>query len=70
MNNTNPTQIYATGEATGFIPALCDKDKPIAVIGTNSFAPSGFDDLLGLEPRTALRLPWAIIFRSDGALNL
>src|SRR2546430_892023 len=36
MNTTNPTQIHATGEATGFIPAPGDKGKPITVIGTNS----------------------------------
>jgi tRNA-splicing ligase RtcB (3'-phosphate/5'-hydroxy nucleic acid ligase) len=42
MNNTNPTQIHATGAATGFIPALGDKGKPITVIGTNSIR-AGFD---------------------------
>ena len=36
MNSQNPTQIHATGEATGFIPAPGDKGKPITVIGTNS----------------------------------
>src|SRR2546422_1920746 len=48
MSDGNPTQIHATGEATGFIPAPCDqpspsgprlgklKGKPISVIGTNS----------------------------------
>jgi RNA-splicing ligase RtcB len=36
MSDTNPTQIHATGEATGFIPAPGDKGKPITVIGTNS----------------------------------
>src|SRR5438309_3082637 len=42
MTNTNPTQIHATGEATGFIPAPGDKGKPITVIGTNSIR-VGFD---------------------------
>src|SRR4051812_44494327 len=42
MNDTNSTQIHATGEATGFIPAPRDKGKPITVIGTNSIR-SGFD---------------------------
>src|SRR6266536_5714967 len=40
--NANPTQIHATGEATGFIPAPRDKGKPITVIGTNSIR-AGFD---------------------------
>src|SRR3977135_4104254 len=34
MSAENPTQIHATGEATGFIPAPGDKGKPINVIGT------------------------------------
>jgi tRNA-splicing ligase RtcB (3'-phosphate/5'-hydroxy nucleic acid ligase) len=38
MSGTNPTQIHATGEATGFTPAPGDKGKPITVIGTNSIA--------------------------------
>jgi len=42
MSDTNPTQIHATGEATGFIPAPAGKGKPIAVIGTNSIR-AGFD---------------------------
>ena len=42
MSDTNSTQIYATGEATGFIPAPGDKGKPITVIGTNSIR-AGFD---------------------------
>src|SRR5258706_7664423 len=42
MSETNPTQIHAMGEATGFIPALGDKGKPITVIGTNSIR-AGFD---------------------------
>src|SRR5436189_4030642 len=42
MSYTNPTQIPATGEATGFIPAAGDKGKPITVIGTNSIR-AGFD---------------------------
>ena len=42
MTNTNPTQIHATGEATGFIPAPGDKGKSITVIGTNSIR-VGFD---------------------------
>ena len=42
MNTTNPTQIHAIGEATGFIPAPGDKGKPITVIGTNSIR-AGFD---------------------------
>src|SRR5216117_3890214 len=42
MNSQNPTQIHATGEATGFIPAPGDKGKPISVIGTNSIR-AGFD---------------------------
>ena len=42
MSDTNPTQIHATGEATGFISAPGDKGKPITVIGTNSIR-AGFD---------------------------
>jgi len=42
VNDTNPTQIHVTGEATGFIPAPGDKGKPITVIGTNSIR-AGFD---------------------------
>jgi tRNA-splicing ligase RtcB (3'-phosphate/5'-hydroxy nucleic acid ligase) len=42
MNDINPIQIHATGEATGFIPAPGDKAKPITVIGTNSIR-AGFD---------------------------
>src|SRR5258708_13189290 len=42
MSAENPTQIHATGEATGFIPAPSDKGKPITVIGTNSIR-AGFD---------------------------
>src|SRR5947208_5246760 len=42
MNDINPTQIRATGEATGFIPAPGDKGKPITVIGTNAIR-AGFD---------------------------
>src|SRR5436190_17545594 len=42
MNSQNPTQIHATGEATGFIPVAGDKGKPITVIGTNSIR-AGFD---------------------------
>src|SRR5213596_990940 len=42
MNDTNPTQIHATGEATGFIPAPGAEGKPITVIGTNSIR-AGFD---------------------------
>jgi tRNA-splicing ligase RtcB len=42
MSDANPIQIHATGEATGFIPAPCDKGKPITVIGTNSIR-AGFD---------------------------
>ena len=42
MTDTNSTQIHATGEATGFIPAPGDKGKPITVIGTNSIR-AGFD---------------------------
>ena len=42
MSPENPTQIRATGEATGFIPAPGDKGKPITVIGTNSIR-AGFD---------------------------
>ena len=42
MNSNNPTQIHATGEATGFIPAPGDHGKPITVIGTNSIR-AGFD---------------------------
>jgi tRNA-splicing ligase RtcB (3'-phosphate/5'-hydroxy nucleic acid ligase) len=42
MSDTNPTQIHATGEATGFIPAPDDKGKPITAIGTNSIR-AGFD---------------------------
>jgi hypothetical protein len=36
MRDTHPTQIHATGEGTGFIPAPGDKGKPIIVIGSNS----------------------------------
>ena len=42
MSDTNPTQIHAAGEATGFIPAPGDKGKPITVIGANSIR-AGFD---------------------------
>src|SRR6267154_3870618 len=42
MSDSNPIQIHATGEATGFIPAPGDKGKPITVIGTNSIR-AGFD---------------------------
>ena len=35
MSADYPTQIHATGEATGFIPAPGDKGKPITVIGTH-----------------------------------
>ena len=54
MRDTNPTQIHATGEATGFISPPSDplspcglqrgkpKGKPITVIGTNSIH-AGFD---------------------------
>src|SRR6267378_7447105 len=42
MSAENPTQIHATGEATGFIPAPGDRGKPITVIGTNSIR-AGFD---------------------------
>src|SRR5438445_2376312 len=42
MSDTNPTQIHATGEATGFIPAPDNKGKPITVIGKNSIR-AGFD---------------------------
>ncbi len=42
MNTTEPIQIHATGEATGFIPAPGDQGKPITVIGTNSIR-AGFD---------------------------
>ena len=36
MSDTNPTQIHATGEATGFILAPGDIGKRIAVFGANS----------------------------------
>jgi tRNA-splicing ligase RtcB len=42
MSDSNPTQIHATGEAIGFIPAPNNKGKPITVIGTNSIR-AGFD---------------------------
>src|SRR5215510_2387400 len=42
MSEAKPTQIYATSEATGFIPAPGDEGKPITVIGTNSIS-AGFD---------------------------
>ena len=42
MSDTNPTQIQATGEASGFIPAPGNLGKPITVIGTNSIR-AGFD---------------------------
>ena len=42
MSTEVTTQIHATGEATGFIPAPGDKGKPITVIGTNSIR-AGFD---------------------------
>ncbi len=37
------TTIHKTGEATGFIPAIDDKGKPITVIGTDAIC-EGFDD--------------------------
>ncbi|HYG36629.1 MAG TPA: RtcB family protein, partial [Clostridia bacterium] len=40
MSVENPTQIHATGDATGFIPAADNKGKPITVIGTNSIRAS------------------------------
>ena len=40
MSAENPTQIHATGEATGFIPAPGDKGNPITVIGTNAIRDS------------------------------
>src|SRR5262245_66270717 len=42
MRPENPTQIHATGEATGLIPAPGEKGKPITVVGTNSIR-AGFD---------------------------
>src|SRR3954470_19943676 len=42
MSTENSTKIYATGEATGFIPAPGAKGKPITIIGTNSIR-AGFD---------------------------
>ena len=39
---SSPTQIHATGEATGFIRAPDNKGKPITVIATNSIR-AGFD---------------------------
>jgi tRNA-splicing ligase RtcB len=42
MSDSKTTQIHATGEATGFIPAPRDKGKPTTVIGTNSIR-AGFD---------------------------
>ena len=42
MSDTNPAQIRATGEATGFIPAPDDQGRPITVIGTNAIR-AGFD---------------------------
>src|ERR1700743_216048 len=42
MSAENPTQIHATDEAAGFIPAPGDQGKPITVIGTNSIR-AGFD---------------------------
>lgn len=42
MTDINPTQIHATGEATGFIAAPGNQGKPITVIGTNSIR-AGFD---------------------------
>ena len=42
MSDINPTQIHATGEATGFIPAPDNKGKPITVIGTEAIR-AGFD---------------------------
>jgi tRNA-splicing ligase RtcB len=39
---SSPTQIYVTGDATGFIAAPGNKGKPITVIGTNSIR-AGFD---------------------------
>ena len=42
VSTENPTQIHATREAAGFIPASGDKGKPITVFGTNSIR-AGFD---------------------------
>jgi tRNA-splicing ligase RtcB len=42
MTESKTTQIHATDEATGFIPAPDDNGKPITVIGTNSIR-AGFD---------------------------
>jgi hypothetical protein len=39
MSESKPTQIHATGEATGFIPGPGDKGKPITVIGNISGRP-------------------------------
>jgi hypothetical protein len=41
MSDTNPTQIHATSEATGFVLAPGDKGRPITVIGTNAFSSNG-----------------------------
>jgi hypothetical protein len=47
----NPTQIHATGEAIGFIPAPGDKRKPITVIGTNLLLQNSFCRLLCFRRR-------------------
>jgi tRNA-splicing ligase RtcB len=56
VNDTNPTQIHVTGEATGFIPAPGDKGKPITVIGTNSIR-AGFDATCLQQALNARRAP-------------
>lgn len=57
MSDTKPTQIQATGEANGFIPAPGDKGKPIIVIGTNSIR-AGFDATCFRRSMLAARQAW------------
>ena len=65
MSDTNPTQIHATGEATGFIPAPGDKGKPITVIGTNSIR-AGFDATCLQQPPGYDRDMFERVFTGSG----
>ena len=55
MSAENPTQIHATGEATGFIPAPNDKGKPITVIGTNSIRAGLASEVARLKARFVIK---------------
>src|SRR5437867_88852 len=57
MSAENPTQMHATGEATGFIPTPGDKGKPITVIGTNSIR-AGFDATKKRSTHSSVRFPF------------